>query len=223
MTLPLTFVPQGAAEIEDPINRSLQIIAALCQAGAVALTNTPPTTTLTDVGKVWIVGTVPTGLWAGQANTIALCTAANVWQHLVPGEGWMVRDLAAHTYRYFDGAAWQVFSSGSGSTRDAVSALGTSGSVAVDIALGDYFTLALTGNVTALTFSNLPAVGKGASIMVKITQDSTARTLAWPSSFKWAAGVVPAISTASGAVDLLAISTFDQGTTWQATLAKGFA
>jgi hypothetical protein len=31
------------------------------------------------------------------------------------------------------------------------------------------------------------------------------------------------VSTASGAVDLLAITTFDNGTTWLATLAKTFA
>lgn len=114
-------------------------------------------------------------------------------------------------------------SGGGGSARSAVSALSTSGSVAIDYALGDYFTLALTGNVSGFTFSNLPGSGHGATLMIRITQDSTARTVAWPGSFKWAGGSAGAVSTGSGAVDVLAITTFDNGTTWDATLAKAFA
>lgn len=112
---------------------------------------------------------------------------------------------------------------GGGGARNTVSALSTSGSVAIDYALGDYFTLALSGNVSGFTFSNLPGSGKGATLMIRITQDSTPRTVTWPSSFKWAGGVAGAVSTAPGAVDLLAITTFDNGTTWRATLAKAFA
>lgn len=110
-----------------------------------------------------------------------------------------------------------------GSDRSTVSALATSGSVAIDYALGDYFTLALAGNVSGFTFSNLPGSGKGATLMIRITQDSTPRTVAWPASFKWAGGAAGTVSTAAGAVDVLAITTFDNGTTWEATLAKAFA
>jgi len=99
----------------------------------------------------------------------------------------------------------------------------SSGTVAVNCALGDYFTLSLTANFTSLTFSNLPASGKAQTIMVEIKQDATgSRTATWPSSFKWS-GSAPALSTAANSVDVLAITTFDQGTTWRATLAKGFA
>lgn len=114
---------------------------------------------------------------------------------------------------------------GSGAAdRSVVSALSiSSGVVAIDCALGDYFTLALNANVTNITFSNLPASGHGASLMVGITQDSTARTVAWPASFKWAGGAAGAVSTGGGAKDLLAITTLDAGTTWRATIAKAFA
>lgn len=110
-----------------------------------------------------------------------------------------------------------------GSTANTVTALATSGSVGIDLALGDYFTIGLTGNVTGLTFTNLPGAGKGASKMVRITQDTTPRTFAWPASFKWAGGTPGAISTGSGAVDVLALTTFDNGTTWDVTLVKAFA
>lgn len=100
----------------------------------------------------------------------------------------------------------------------------SSGVVNIDCSLGDYFTLALTANVTSITFSNLPASGKGASLMLRITQDpTTARTVAWPASFRWdSTGSVP-VSSALSAVDVLAITSFDQGTKWDATISKGRA
>ncbi len=104
--------------------------------------------------------------------------------------------------------------------RNDVNALSTSGTVNIDLSLGDYFTVNLTGNLTSLTFSNLPGSGKGASIMVLITQDSTPRTFAFPASFKWPDGAAPSITTTSGAEDLLAATTFDNGTSWHATLSK---
>jgi hypothetical protein len=109
------------------------------------------------------------------------------------------------------------------SSRNTSTALATSGSVAIDLALGDYFTLALAGNVTTFTFSNLPGSGKGASIMVQITQDSTPRTVGYPASFTWAGGTPGTVSTGSGDVDVLALTTFDNGTTWRATLVNEFS
>jgi hypothetical protein len=103
--------------------------------------------------------------------------------------------------------------------RRTVTALATSGSVGIDVSLGDYFTLALAGNVSGFTFSNLPGSGKGVSLMIRITQDATARTVAWPSSFRWE-GTAPVVSTGSGAIDLLALTSFDNGTKWDATLSK---
>ena len=96
----------------------------------------------------------------------------------------------------------------------------SSGVATIDCALGDYFTLAPTANLTGWTFQNVP---QGCSILVKFTQDSTARTVAWPASFRWVGGTDGVVSTASGAIDLLALTTLDGGATWLATLAKGFA
>lgn len=110
---------------------------------------------------------------------------------------------------------------GGGGSRTTVTALSiTAGVVDIDWSLGDYFTLALTANVTSITFSNLPGSGKGASLMLWITQDSTPRTVAWPASFKWEGGTPGAVSTGSGVRDTLAISTLDNGTKWDATLSK---
>jgi hypothetical protein len=122
-----------------------------------------------------------------------------------------------------NGTLWGGGSTGgTADLRDDVTALATSGTVDIDYSAGDYFTLALLGNVTSITFSNLPGAGKGASLMVLLTQDSTTRTVAWPASFKWE-GAAPTISGGSGVKDLLAITTFDNGTTWHATLSKARA
>lgn len=97
------------------------------------------------------------------------------------------------------------------------------GTVTLNYDHGDYFTHTMTADVTTLAFANLPGAGKGATLMLRITQDSTPRTFAWPASFKWAGGAAGTISTGSGDVDVLAITTFDNGTTWIATLAQEFA
>jgi hypothetical protein len=92
--------------------------------------------------------------------------------------------------------------------------------VVVDCSLGDYFTLALNANVTGWTLTNVPP---GCSLMIEITQDSTPRTVAWPTGTTWAGGSAGAVSTASGAIDVLALTSFDTGSSFRATLAKAFA
>lgn len=105
----------------------------------------------------------------------------------------------------------------------AVTVLATvAGVVTIDLSLGGYFTLALSANVTSILFTNLPGSGRGASVFVRITQDSTPRTVAMPASFRWE-GSTPVVSTGSGAIDVLALTTFDNGTKWDATLSKGRA
>ena len=99
-----------------------------------------------------------------------------------------------------------------------------SGVLALNASLGDYFTITLTENVTSITFSNLPGASYGTTLMLQITQHaSSPKTVAWPSSFKWVGGAAGTVSAVNSAVDVLAITTFDNGTTWRATLANGFA
>lgn len=99
----------------------------------------------------------------------------------------------------------------------------SAGVVNIDCSLGSYFSLALNANVTSITFTNLPAAGNAKTVMVQITQDSTPRTVAFPASFDWAGGVTGVVSVGSGARDLLAITSFDQGSAWLATLGNAYA
>ncbi len=104
--------------------------------------------------------------------------------------------------------------------RDAVTALSiSSGVVNIDCALGDFFTLALTANVTSITFTNLPASGRAVSLGVRIRQDGTGgRTVALPTAFKATTGSDTAVQSAANAWTLLTITTFDQGARWEYTM-----
>ena len=76
---------------------------------------------------------------------------------------------------------------------------------------GSVFTHTLSENVT-YTFSNPAASGYASSFTLKVTQDSSARTITWPGSVDWAGGTAPTLSTGSGDVDVFVFMTVDGGT-----------
>jgi hypothetical protein len=85
--------------------------------------------------------------------------------------------------------------------RGSIVALTDAATVAVDAALGNYFSVTLGGNRTLGNPSNLVA-GQGGSII--ITQDGTgSRTLAYSSNWKFAGGTAPVLTTTAAAVDRL--------------------
>lgn len=100
-----------------------------------------------------------------------------------------------------------------------------SGVVTVDVNQANHFTLTLTENVTAWSFGNFPTSGLAKRLSIRITQHAAAaKTVAWPSSFKWIGGAAGAVSVGLGAIDVLEIVTHDNGTTWNVlSLAKAFA
>ena len=124
-----------------------------------------------------------------------------------------------HVLTVVSGApAWAA--SPGGVTRDAVTALTiSSGVVNIDCNAGDFFTLALTANVTSITFTNLPASGRAVSLAVRLRQDGTGgRTVALPAAFRATTGSDTAVQSAANAWTLLTITTFDQGTRWEYTM-----
>ena len=78
---------------------------------------------------------------------------------------------------------------------------------------GTVFTHTLSENVT-YTFSNPAASGYASGFTLKVTQDSSARTITWPGSVDWAGGTAPTLSTGSGDVDVFVFLTVDGGTTY---------
>lgn len=88
-----------------------------------------------------------------------------------------------------------------------------SGAVTIDLSLGQRFRMTLTGNVTSMAFSNLPAAGRFADIVLEIVQDGTGgRTVAWPVSGKWPNGIAHVVSSAAGDEDHVGMCVKNAGT-----------
>ena len=83
----------------------------------------------------------------------------------------------------------------------------------VNCETGNTFSHTLTEDTT-FTFSNPPSSGTAFGFTLKVVQDSTARTITWPSSVNWADGTAPTISAGSGEVDVFVFFTHDGGTNW---------
>lgn len=110
---------------------------------------------------------------------------------------------------------------GGGSDRRTVTAVtSVGGVVTVNLALGDLFTLNMTEDVTGWVFTNKPGTGKGGSIMIRVTQGSPARTLALPVGSEWTDGSATALDAADGQAHVLAMTSFDNFSTVDATMAK---
>lgn len=111
-----------------------------------------------------------------------------------------------------------------GGGKDTVSDLGSmTGAVTVDLANGNSFHGVLSGNVTSWTLLNATS-GKECEAIIEITQHaSSAKTVAYPSAWKWAGGTDHVMSTGVGAVDVIVLRTRDGGTTIHAAvMGKAF-
>lgn len=110
-----------------------------------------------------------------------------------------------------------------GETAQSVSS--SSNVLTIDITSGNHAYTTLTENVTTLTISNPTATGFVCPMLLFVTQDGTGgRTITWPSSFKWAAGSAPTVTSTASATDIFSAFTRDGGTTWYANVVgQGFA
>jgi hypothetical protein len=100
-----------------------------------------------------------------------------------------------------------------GKIEESTAITSSSNAATINLRDGDNFTHTLTENVT-YTFSNPAASGKVSAFSLKVTQDSSARTITWPSSVDWAAATAPTLTTTSGGVDVFVFVTYDGGTTY---------
>ena len=89
-----------------------------------------------------------------------------------------------------------------------------SGAVTLDYENGSYQYATLTGDVTSLTISNLPASGSGGWLTLELNQDGTgSRLLTLGSAYKTAGGGGVTLSTGASERDYLFMFTRDAGTT----------
>ena len=89
----------------------------------------------------------------------------------------------------------------------------SSAAVSLDLRTASNFSHDLTENTT-ISFANPAASGKVSAATLRIIQGSTARTITWNSSIKWAADTAPTLTTTNDAVDIFVFYTVDGGTTY---------
>jgi len=72
----------------------------------------------------------------------------------------------------------------------------------------------ITSSSNAATFSNPAASGRASAFVLKVIQDSSARTITWPGSVDWASATAPTLTTTNNGVDVFGFLTIDGGTTY---------
>lgn len=99
---------------------------------------------------------------------------------------------------------------------------GSAGTLTVDYTSGPIVALTLDANVTGVTISNGPT--QGGSLTFIITQGTGgSKTMTWGSSFKWAGGTAPTLSTPTGSIDIVSVVK-PTGSTWYGFLGgRAFA
>ena len=100
-----------------------------------------------------------------------------------------------------------------GTTEESTAITSSSNAATINLRDGNVFTHTLSENVT-YTFSNPAASGRASAFILKVTQDSSARTITWPTSVDWAAATAPTLTATNAGVDVFAFITVDGGTTY---------
>jgi len=91
--------------------------------------------------------------------------------------------------------------------------LSAAATVDIDITEGNVFQLTPDQDTT-FTFSNPSATGRSCAFTLVWIQDSSDRTITWPTTVDWAGGSAPDVTSGSGKRDIYTFFTLDAGTLW---------
>ena len=111
-----------------------------------------------------------------------------------------------------------VVSFDNGTIEEVTSVTSSSNAATINLRDGNLFEHDLTENVT-YTFSNPAAAGRASSFVLKVIQDSSARTITWPGSVDWVAATAPTLTATNNGVDVFVFFTIDGGTTYYGFVA----
>lgn len=89
-----------------------------------------------------------------------------------------------------------------------------SNTLALNLANGNHFQVALNADITTFTVSNCPASGKATGIVLLFTADGTLRTITWPTTTKWSGGTAPTMTSTNGKIDMMTLYSVDGCTTF---------
>ena len=111
-----------------------------------------------------------------------------------------------------------VVSFDNGTIDEVTTVTSSSNAATINLRDGNVFEHDLTENVT-YTFSNPAAAGRASSFVLKVIQDSSARTITWPGSVDWPGGTAPTLTATNNGVDVFVFFTIDGGTTYYGFIA----
>ena len=94
----------------------------------------------------------------------------------------------------------------------------SSGTLTLDLSQGNLFNVAYNAAVTTLTISNTTA-NKASVFALILNYNGTAYTFTWPASIRWPSGVSPVLTNTNGKRDMFTFVTFDNGTSYNATIS----
>lgn len=92
----------------------------------------------------------------------------------------------------------------------------SSNTLTLDLNSSTLFEVSLNSNITTLTINNVRNSGNSSSFVLVFVADGTARTVAWPASFRWPANTAPSLTSANTKRDVIVSFTHDGGTNWHA-------
>lgn len=90
--VPNTATRPGQAQKEHSVNEAHALLDALLHAAIEGVGSSPPATPVE--GECWLVGTTPTGAWAGHAGELAAYQLGD-WIFATPREGMRILDKEA--------------------------------------------------------------------------------------------------------------------------------
>jgi len=111
-----------------------------------------------------------------------------------------------------------IVSFDNGTIEEVTTVTSSSNAATINLRDGNLFEHDLTENVT-YTFSNPAAAGRASSFVLKVIQDSSARTITWPGSVDWPAATAPTLTATNNGVDVFVFFTIDGGTTYYGFVA----
>lgn len=101
--LPLLAVSQAQKEITH--NEALVIIDALLHTAIEGILATVPAVVDADMGKCWLVGASPNGIWSGKAGFIAVYVGGS-WRYIAPQDGMRIWNRASERHLFRIDGQW---------------------------------------------------------------------------------------------------------------------
>ena len=95
----------------------------------------------------------------------------------------------------------------------------SSGTLTINLNTSRVFNVSLNSNITTVTIQNIAATGTISSFVLNLTADGTARTVAWPGSFRWPSATAPTITSTLNKTDVIVAYTYDGGINWFAFIS----